>query len=187
MICYFSAGSYEDWRPDAIRFPEQIIGNPLEGWEGEYWLDIRQIDLLTPIIEGRLALASSKGCDAVDPDNVDAYTNNSGFGLTYEDQLTYNRWLAHQAHNWNLAIGLKNDLQQIPDLVIQFDFAINEECFSYQECGALAPFIDSGKAVFVIEYGNDAGEYCAIANASQFMMARKNLDLDAWNIPCWKQ
>lgn len=36
-ICYFSAGSYEDWRPDANEFRNDTdIGSPLKGWEGEW-------------------------------------------------------------------------------------------------------------------------------------------------------
>jgi hypothetical protein len=37
----------------------------------------------------RLALASSKGCDGVDPDNVDGYDNDSGFDLTPSTALDY--------------------------------------------------------------------------------------------------
>ena len=42
----------------------------------------------------RLDLAAAKGCDAVDPDNVDGYANPTGFDLTGDDQLAFNRWLA---------------------------------------------------------------------------------------------
>ena len=186
VICYFSAGSTEDWRPDINEFTVNVIGKPLDGWEGESWLDIRQVDLLGPIMEARLDIAAGKGCDGVDPDNVDGYTNDTGFNLTSADQLAYNRLLANQAHNRGLAIGLKNDNAQAPDLVETFDFAINEECFSYQECGYLSDFVIAGKPVFVIEYGNATGEYCEIAKAAGFMLVRKNLDLDAWAIPCWQ-
>lgn len=53
MICYFSAGSWEDWRPDAGQFPDSVKGNNLEDWPGEKWLDIRQIDVLAPIMGAR--------------------------------------------------------------------------------------------------------------------------------------
>lgn len=42
----------------------------------------------------RLDKAVSRGCDGVEPDNVDGYTNHNGLGLTAADQLTYNKWLA---------------------------------------------------------------------------------------------
>ncbi len=151
VICYFSAGSYEDWRPDKDKFPKEAIGNPLEGWEGEYWLDIKN-DKVRRIMADRIKLAKKKGCDGVDPDNVDGYENDTGFDLAYKDQLEYNRFLAKTAHNLGLLIGLKNDLDQIKDLVNTFDFSVNEECHQIGECDLLMPFVKQGKPVFNIEY-----------------------------------
>lgn len=31
VICYFSAGSYEDWREDKEKFPNELLGNFLDG------------------------------------------------------------------------------------------------------------------------------------------------------------
>jgi hypothetical protein len=42
VVCYFSAGSWEEWRPDAGQFPEAVKGKGLVGWPGEQWLDIRE-------------------------------------------------------------------------------------------------------------------------------------------------
>ena len=43
----------------------------------------------------RMDLAKSKGCDGIEPDNVDVYSNhNTGFHFTASDQLAYNKWLA---------------------------------------------------------------------------------------------
>ena len=110
VMCYFSAGSWEDWRSDAHLFPEKIIGNDYDGWPGEKWLDVRKIVALKPIMESRIRMAAEKGCDGVDPDHVDGYTNETGFPLTYEDQLVYNKWLSQTAHTYDLEIGLKNDI-----------------------------------------------------------------------------
>lgn len=184
VICYFSAGSWEDWRVDAAAFPEDVIGNNLSGWPGEKWLDIRQIDLVGPVMSARLNLAAKKGCDGVEPDNMTAYDNDTGFSITYQDQLEYNRWLAAEAHARQLSIGLKNDLGQIPDLVADFDWALNEECFQYDECEALIPFVQAGKAVFGVEYEGDSDSFCLRANALNFDWLKKRLDLDAWRIPC---
>ena len=151
VICYFSAGSWENWRPDADRFPREVLGRVLEGWPDEKWLDVRRLDLLDPLMQARLDLAVQKGCDAVDPDNVDGYANKSGFPLSGEDQLAYNRWLSDQAHRRGLSIGLKNDLGQIPELLSHFDWAINEQCFQYDECQLLLPFVPAGKPGFGIE------------------------------------
>lgn len=184
VICYFSAGSWEDWRDDANDFPTAVLGNDLDGWPGEKWLDVSQLDLLAPIMQARLDTAVSKQCDGVDPDNVDGYTNDTGFPLTYEDQLTYNSWLATEAHARGLAIGLKNDLNQIPDLVDQFEWALNEQCYYYDECDLLLPFVQANKAVFGIEYDGDPADFCPAINALNFDWLKKNWDLDAWRIAC---
>jgi len=185
VVCYFSAGSFEDWRPDVDAFPEAVIGEPLDGWEGEAWLDIREISGLTPVMTSRLDLAAAKGCDGVDPDNVNAYTQDSGFPLTAEDQLAYNRWIAEEAHARGLAVGLKNDLEQIPALVDAFDFAVNEECFQYTECDLVLPFIQQGKPVFSIEYEGAPEEFCPQTEQMGLQTVYKNLELDAFQVNCW--
>lgn len=165
VICYFSAGSYEQWRPDADQFSDQVLGNALDGWPGERWLDIRDATVRS-IMQQRLNMAVEKGCTGVEPDNVDGYNNDTGFDLSAEDQLDFNRFLASEAHARNLSIGLKNDLEQIAELVNRFDFAVNEQCFEFDECALLQPFIDAGKAVLNAEYD---------ANLSTDMMARDAL------------
>lgn len=151
LVCYFSAGSYENWRSDASSFPSSVIGDALSGWAGESWLDIRS-DSVKAIMLQRLQLAKSKGCDAVDPDNVDGYQQTTGFSLTAADQLAYNTYLATEAHNLGLSIGLKNDLLQVTDLEPYYDFAVNEQCIAYQECDYLSPFKSSNKLIINIEY-----------------------------------
>jgi hypothetical protein len=185
VICYFSAGSYEDWRPDASKFPKAVQGSPLDGWPGEWWLDVRA-QAVRDLMAARMDLAVQKGCDGVDPDNVDGYTNKPGFPLTASDQIDYNRFLADAAHARGLAVGLKNDIDQIPDLVASFDWAINEECFDYDECGTLAPFIAAHKPVFQLTYGTQtqANTTCPKANALDFDALVKNLALDAPRIAC---
>ena len=184
VICYFSAGSYENWRPDAHQYPASVLGKDLDGWPDEKWLDIRAIALLGPIIEARLDLAVSKKCDGVEPDNVDGYANDTGFPLSAADQLAFNRWLAVQAHARGLSIGLKNDLDQVTELVADFDWALNEQCFQYDECDTLLPFVQAGKAVFGVEYSGNTTDFCPQANANNFDWLQKKMDLDAWRVPC---
>ena len=151
MICYFSAGTFENWRDDAGRFAAADKGRRLGNWPGERWLDVRSQNVRA-IMADRLDLAVQRGCDGVDPDNVDGYANRTGLPLTYQDQIDYNTWLAEQAHQRGLAISLKNDLGQIDDLVAHFDFAINESCHEWDECELLMPFIEAGKPVVHINY-----------------------------------
>ena len=83
-----------------------------------------------------------------------------------------------------LAISLKNNLDQIKDLVSHFDFAVNEECFQYGECNLLKPFVDAGKAVFGIEYHLSNSSFCPQANNMNLDFIKKNLSLDAWRQSC---
>ncbi len=184
VICYFSAGSYEDWRADAGSFPNKVLGDTLDGWEDERWLNIAS-EAVRKIMYARLELAQQKGCDGVEPDNVDGYVNNSGFNLTYHQQLMFNRYIANSAHELGLSVGLKNDLDQVADLLDYFDFSVNEQCFEYDECEYLTPFIDANKAVFNAEYDQTYVDdstartaLCSAANSLQFSTLVLPLNLD---------
>jgi len=151
VVCYFSAGSSENWRPDFNKFLTADKGRNLDGWAGEKWLDTRSANV-RDIMKARLDLAVNKKCDAVEPDNVDGYTNKPGFPLTAATQLDYNRFLATEAHARGLKIALKNDVDQLTALEPSFDFAINEQCWQYNECGGYSVFTSKGKPVFNAEY-----------------------------------
>ena len=190
VICYFSAGSYEDFRSDSSEFPEEAKGDPLDEWEGEWWLDFR-ITAVREIMQNRLNLAVEKGCDGVEPDNMDGYSNDNGLGLSASDQLNYNRFIATEAHARNLSVGLKNDLDQIPQLVNYYDWALNEECASYNECDSYEPFITAGKAVFHVEYVDEESEGQELADSlcnsdeiEGLSTLIKTWDLTAWVITC---
>lgn len=187
VICYFSAGSWESYRPDSAKFPDNIKGDPLDPpFADELWIDIR-----SPVVRGlmqeRLDLAAQRGCDAVEPDNVDGYSNKNGLGLTAADQLDYNKFIAAEAHARGLSVGLKNDLDQLAELEPHFDWALNEECFTYSECDLYSPtFIAAGKAVFHAEYVGEGmlNEVCAITKPLQLSTLIKHIELDAYRVPC---
>jgi hypothetical protein len=165
VICYFSAGSWEEWRDDAGDFDDADLGKTLDGWEDERWLNIRSPRVFE-IMLARLDLAVDKGCDGVEPDNVDGYTNKTGFELLPEDQLAFNRKLANAAHERGLAVGLKNSGDQAAELVDYYDFSLNEQCHEYDECDQLRPFIDAGKPVWNAEYVEPDDEATALAAAA---------------------
>lgn len=184
IICYYSAGTYEEWRDDAYRFTAMDKGDGVDGWAGETWVDVRSQNV-RDIMEDRLIYAASRGCDAVEPDNVDAYANNPGLDFTQQDQIDYNIWTAETAHSLGLGIGLKNDLDDVEELVSYYDFAVNEQCFQYNECDMLQPFIEQGKPVFNAEYKRKwkrneeaRADLCADANERQFSTLILNLNLN---------
>lgn len=179
MICYLDMGSWESYRPDAGDFPPSVLGKRYEGYPQERWLDIRRIRLLAPILSRRLALCEKKGFDAVQADNLSGYTNDTGFPLTGEDQLRFNRWVARRARRLGLAAGLTNDGLQAHQLSTAFDFAVIESCFDFSECDLYSPFVAGGKAVFAIEYDLGPAEFCAPARSLRFSVIRKSPALSA--------
>jgi hypothetical protein len=154
VVCYFSAGSAENWRPDYSKFLASDLGNAVDGWAGERWVDTRSTNVRN-IMAARLDLAVSKGCNGVEPDNVDGYTNNPGFPLDSSTQADFNLFIANAAHTRGLAVALKNDVEQIDTLGASFDFAINEQCHEMDECSSYNAFLASGKAVFNAEYASN--------------------------------
>ena len=183
MICYINAGAYENFRPDHASFPSSILGKS-DGWAGERWLDIRRLSVIQPIMARRFDMCRGKGFDAVEPDNLEAYDNNSGFPVTAAQQLAFNRMIAKLAHDRSMSVGLKNDLSQAGVLAPAFDFAVNEQCFQYSECSSLRPFLAAGKAVFNAEYSIAPKAFCGKAKALGVSAMRKHLSLDAWRQAC---
>jgi hypothetical protein len=182
-VCYVDVGTWENWRSDAKAFPAYVKGKS-NGWPGEKWLDIRQINVLTPIMTARFEMCLKKGFDAVEPDNIDGYSNSTGFSLSSSDQLAYNKFIAETVHSLGLTVALKNDVDQAKALLPYFDFAINEECFAYNECSTLQPFIAAGKAVFEVEYSLSPSRFCPKANSMNFNSMLKDEDLTAYRVAC---
>ncbi|QMU80459.1 endo alpha-1,4 polygalactosaminidase [Streptacidiphilus sp. PB12-B1b] len=187
-VCYISAGTYEDWRPDASHFPSALLGSG-NGWAGEKWLDIRDIQksgsALRSIMDSRLDMCSQKGFDMVELDNMDGYTNSTGFPLTAKDQLIYDATLANDAHARGMSVLQKNDDAQIPQLLPFFDGALNEQCNEFQECTTAQngsygydQYVAAGKPVFQAEYNLSTSDFCSADNAADLNGVRFDLDLD---------
>lgn len=196
VICYFSAGSYEDWRTDKDRFQPSDLGKVLDGWPNERWLKTSSANVRN-IMRDRIATAANKGCDAIDPDNVDGFSNDNGVGLTKADAVDYIKFLSAEAAKHGMSIGLKNAADIIDDVLDVVDFSVNEQCAQYSECTTFAKFIQAGKPVFHIEYPNEgatrrakkrdltpaAKKTCKqmqVAPLKGFSTVIKNMDLGGW-------
>ena len=144
VLCYFSAGSWEDFRPDVGKFPESVLGSVYSGFEDERWLDVRAPEVMTPVT-ARLDLSVQRGCDEGEADNVDGFENENatGFPLTATDQLAYDR---------GLAVAMKDDVGQVADLLEYVDLHVSERCHEFDEYSLLEPFITQGKPVLNAEY-----------------------------------
>jgi len=182
VICYVEVGSAEDYRPDYHQWPTAVLGKP-NGWPGERWVDVRAPKLLGPVLSKRFDMCRDKGFDAVEPDIMDGYANDTGFPISAADQLAFNRYVARLAHDRGLSVALKNDVDQVGQLAADFDFSVDEECFQYQECDRLSPFVSAGKAVLHVEYASGTA-FCATTTRLKFSSMRKNKGLDAARWPC---
>jgi hypothetical protein len=89
-------------------------------------------------------------------------------------------------------VALKNDVDQVDDLVDYYDLTVNEECHDYSECGTLAPFISAGKPVLNAEYAdrrsqadNRASTICPQALSESFRTLILPWDLDdSFRVSC---
>jgi hypothetical protein len=58
---------------------------------------------------------------------------------SYQHQLDYNIWLANEARARGLSIRLKNDDEQVTDLLPILDWALTEDCFAQGWCVGTLP------------------------------------------------
>jgi hypothetical protein len=183
-VCYVDVGSFEPNRPDSASFPSSVLGPDVQGWPGEKWFLVTAANqpILLPLMKARFAnWCAAKGFDAIEPDNLDAWTNISG--VTQADNLAYDLAIAQLAHAIPLSVGLKNimtDLtaSQYPTFLAQFDWALNEQCYENSECGAYTAagsFIPANKAVFDVEYS--VAPNCSMANSAHMNAQQTDLSL----------
>ncbi len=185
VICYIDVGTAEKFRPDYKEFPASVLGKG-NGWPGEKWIDISKLEIVEPIMTRRFEKCAEKHFDAVEPDNIEAYDNNSGFPITAAEQLVYNEWVAEEVHALGMAVLQKNDPQQTPELEPYFDGALTEQCNQYHECEEFAPYVAAGKPVLNAEYHLAPKKFCAADEARGFMGARFAVALNGKKFqPCW--
>lgn len=186
-ICYVSIGTLVDWRGDVAAFPRQVIGKAYVEWQGERFVDIRQTDILLPLMQARFADCADKGYDAVEPDNMDVYTNESGFQISADQTVAYVTALAEIAHRLGLAIGQKNVPELTDALEPVLDFVITESCLADGWCDQVAAYADHGKAIFAAEYEvpqADQAAQCTAAATAGMWLIFKQFDLDARGSRC---
>ncbi len=180
-VCYVDVGTLEQGRSDYGQFPASVVGPAVAGWPGENWFLVTAANqsILLPLMKARLTnWCKSKGFDAVEPDNLDAWTNISG--VTETDNVAYDLAIAGLAHGMSLSIGLKNMLtsasaSNVTTIVSTFDWALVEQCYEYSECAGYGQFISAGKAVWDVEYN-------VSPNCTQAAVAHLNAQLRDLNL-----
>lgn len=200
VICYVDVGGAENYRSDYPQFVKleeeghEVMGKEIPEWEEERWINIRELKYVEPIMQARLETCATKGFDAVEIDEDEAWLNETGIEsgpITAAQQLTYDKWLAETAHSLGMAVFQKNDGPQTKEQVSLFDGAIAEQCNEpgvgeAYECSQYVPYVEAGKPVLEAEYGLTKAKFCANDEALGFMGARFNLALNGNRFePCW--
>lgn len=186
-MLFFSRHSRR-WRSDYNKFQSADLLAPLPGWQGERIVDTRSQNVRQIILD-RIQEMKDIGCDGIEPDNTDSYTNTSS-ALNTTTALDYLQFLTDTAHSKGLAVSLKNNAELVNSKLPNgktvhqaHDFAIVEECYKWGECDAYSNFIANNKAVFIVEYSDRL--LCSDANSKNFDAYKMNLDLDGGSrVPC---
>jgi hypothetical protein len=212
-ICYVEAGAQQTSFPDKRNFAAADFGDyakryQMRGYPNEWWFDLRGFRGYVPgrasslrgaavnIAAGlakRIHWCALEGQDALEPDDLDGYTNRGatgvkggGWGLTQADSLGFERWLAYRAHTDGLAIFQKNDPADAKVDAQTFDGMIIEECNRYDDpCagpgGDGTPYLKQGKPVLNAEYvqdGETTAKFCANDVAAGITGALFSVDLN---------
>ena len=161
-ICYVNAfqtqpGQLTFWES---RHPSLLLrdgGKPLidANWPDEVILDIRTAAKRTEaaeVVGTWFDGCAADGFDAVEPDNLDAWTRSKGH-ISEADALAFAKLLIRRAHQDGLAIAQKNTAEWTGKR-LGFDFAVAEECEVYDECGAYTKVY--GAHVIEVEYADDS-------------------------------
>lgn len=184
VICYVDVGTAENFRPDYKQFPRSTLGRS-NGWPGERWLDIRRLGVIEPIMAARFQMCREKGFDAVEPDNMEAFSNNSGFPITAAQQLEYDLWIAGAVHSFRMAVLQKNDGEQSAEQQPYFDGALSEQCNQYRECASFEPYLAAGKPVLNAEYQQQNAKFCPADEAAGIIGVRFAKSLNGKRfLPC---
>jgi hypothetical protein len=168
-LCYLSAGSVESFRDDADEFPPQAIGNQLVDFENERWLDVRDAQV-RELMARRVSALAASGCAGVPPSSIAVHAADTGFELSLDDALDYARWLAERIHAAGMSAGLQGPAALTDQLWPTFDFALAVDCLEPSGCAEFAPFVQAGKTVLHVEFGDEgsAAQLCMSAQTLGF-------------------
>jgi Glycoside-hydrolase family GH114 len=185
VACYFSAGTLETWRDDAGAFPASAIGNPHPEYPSEAWLDVRDTTVRA-LMEARIELARSKGCDAVQPANLALSEADTGFAIGAAEVVDYVGFLAEAAHSRSLSLAWSDEPDLYGGAELGFDWGIAIECVDSGRCSAWTGFQGAGKPVFVVEIGDegDVERVCPEVAALGFSAVIKDSNYTAFRVGC---
>lgn len=190
VIAYVSVGTLENFRPDSLLLPKDIIGNIYPDWPDERFLDIRNIEKMKSFITSRFDMIKDKGFDGIEPDNIDVYSEETGFNFGLDDAKLFCEFIIDEAHKRNLSIAQKNTEELVPLMYNKFDWALTENIFHQNIQSAYSQYISAGKPVFSAEYTDEMNTtdfnalVCIKAKQLKYFAFLKHRDLTQWTYEC---
>lgn len=175
VACRFSAGTWENWRPDNMNFDDTAIGNNVDGWSGEKWLDTVSGEVKNLMLN-RITVAKEKGCHAVEVVKVNGYAHDTSFDLYPGETKTYILQLATKAHNEGLLFGLNGSQEISGDAANFLDFAVAENCIASGTCCRFKEYIKLNKPVFAVEYSDTDQAACSTFGKVRYSVLFSNTD-----------
>jgi hypothetical protein len=154
VICKMSAGAYDvdierNFQIEDHPYPEIAVGK-IRDDNRTYWVDINS-DEVQIIMRERIKIASNIGCDGVLFTEVSSWKEDTGFEITEDEQIIYNRFLSGKAHENNLFAGFSDIEDQIYSHTLFADLIFSNNCYQDENCIKYEDFSEIG-AVLNLEY-----------------------------------
>jgi hypothetical protein len=183
VACYFSAGSFEPWRPDAAEFSEVVLGSALANYPDERWLDITSEQVVL-LMAGRMDAASERGCDAVYPSVVrPTNAEDTGFEISLASFRAYESRLAELAKERGLR-SLYAGGSTYDEGANTYDGAVVFGCVAGGSCQTWAEFA-LARGVYSVEIGTEgAPEVFCGDTPGDWPVLVKTEELGAFSYPC---
>ncbi len=190
-ICYVNAfqtqpGELNFWKSEHASLLLHRNGKLLidASWPDEVLLDISTAvkrKEAAGIVGGWFDGCAKDGFDAIEPDNLDAWTRSKGL-VAESDALAFSRLLVSRAHRIGLAIAQKNTAEWSGKR-LGFDFAVAEECEVHTECGSYTKTY--GGHVIEIEYTDKPFTSSCMARVGEISIMRRDLDVVPQSDPAY--
>ena len=182
-VAYLSAGTLESYRDDAEDFPEDAVGQPLESYPNESWLDVRSPGVRERMA-ARLDMARAKGFDGIVPTSLTGYLQDTGFDFDAADQTDYSVWLSAEIRTRGMHVAMSGDFARVAELAPHYDWAVDFGCVARANCDRLAPFKAAGKPVLDVETQGQLAAVCALADGYGVNMIMKREGFGAYRAVC---
>ncbi|MET7518750.1 endo alpha-1,4 polygalactosaminidase [Streptomyces sp. NPDC005480] len=191
-ICYVNAfqvqpGAEGDWDSDLLLHDAngEVVYD--QDW-GEALLDTSTAAKrrrIADTVDGWIDECAAKGYQAIEPDNYDSYSRSEKL-LTSAEAEAYITLLSAHAHSDGLAIAQKNTSELAGDAAkTGLDFAVAEECGTYNECGDYTAAF--GDHVIVIEYTAKGLKKACSGWGDELSVVRRDLDVSPAGSPKYER